>query len=490
MDDLRFKPRPLEIPEDDPFKWDLLTRKDSAEILTAFVGSLAEPFVLAIDSPWGTGKTTFLRMWLQYMKNQGLPCLYYNAWENDFSESPLVSLIGELGSGIESLRLGGEQEKTAQKVFEKTKKVGAVLLKAALPTAVKLATAGLLDFSTATETDLSKLAEDFAKRQIEKYQTDKKTIRSFREKLTELVKAFAEKESVIHPKPLVFVVDELDRCRPTYAVELLEKIKHLFSVDGLVFVLAIDRQQLGKSVEALYGIGMDADGYLRRFIDLEYRLPEADQEEFAKAQFSRFGLDSLLNSKVGDSRYDTADIREALPKCFKLFRFSLRTQEQCFTQLLIILRTTPRGDLLFGLLLVMLLCLRSAKRELYQDYCSGNVNSDEVLKYLRSIRGGLQLLDSQLGTGFEAHLVMGIRDEKSRQSVITRYQTAAKNPETTKPAEAARAKIILDKVLSLRVQPYSDVIGYLYKKIEMAHHFIEPEASRSSFLSPLQSADM
>jgi hypothetical protein len=113
MSTIRFKPRSLDIPEADPFNDDLLGRKECAENLTAFVESLSEPFVLAIDSPWGTGKTTFLRMWLHHLKNQGFPCLYFNAWANDFSDSPLVSLIGELGEGVAQLRLGEEQQGAA-----------------------------------------------------------------------------------------------------------------------------------------------------------------------------------------------------------------------------------------------------------------------------------------------------------------------------------------------------------------------------------------
>src|ERR1043166_4063665 len=103
---MRFKPTPVQIPQDAPFKEDLLSRRQSAEVLTEFVASLMEPFVLAIDSPWGTGKTTFLKMWLPFLQNQGFHCLYFNAWENDFTESPLVSLIGEVGAEIDTLSLG------------------------------------------------------------------------------------------------------------------------------------------------------------------------------------------------------------------------------------------------------------------------------------------------------------------------------------------------------------------------------------------------
>jgi predicted KAP-like P-loop ATPase len=236
----RFKPPALEIPTDAPFKHDLLERELNANVLTQFVAHLEEPFVLAVDSPWGSGKTTFLKMWLQSLKNQDFHCFYFNAWQNDFSDSPLVSLIGEIGDVIKKLRLGDEQQTAAHQAFEKAKKSGAALAKAALPAVIKLATAGVLDISAIKADDIAKLAEELTKKKIEKYQADKQTITHFRKELAELVSVLRQKAGDKQTKPIVFVIDELDRCRPPYAVELLEKVKHLFSVDGLIFVLAVD----------------------------------------------------------------------------------------------------------------------------------------------------------------------------------------------------------------------------------------------------------
>ena len=84
---------------------------------------------------------------------------------------------------------------------------------------------------------------------------------------------------------MVFFVDELDRCRPTYAVELLERIKHLFEVDNIVFVLALSTGQLESSIRSLYGDGLDAPGYLRRFIDLEYPLREPAADVYSRTLF-------------------------------------------------------------------------------------------------------------------------------------------------------------------------------------------------------------
>ena len=65
------------------------------------------------------------------------------------------------------------------------------------------------------------------------------------------------------------MIDELDRCRPSYAVEFLETAKHLFVVNQVVFVLAINRKQLAHAVRALYGNEFEAEAYLRRSLDPE-----------------------------------------------------------------------------------------------------------------------------------------------------------------------------------------------------------------------------
>jgi hypothetical protein len=105
--------------------------------------------------------------------------------------------------------------------------------------------------------------------------------------------------------PLVIIVDELDRCRPPFAVQLLEKIKHLFNVPAIVFVIAVDKGQLGHSIKSMYGQGMDVGGYLRRFIDLDFSLPKPDTRSFCNAQFAKFGLTEIFKKRTVDTiRYD------------------------------------------------------------------------------------------------------------------------------------------------------------------------------------------
>ena len=87
----------IEIPSDNPFANDKLERKNFAENLTQLISSTNQPFVISIEAPWGWGKTTFINMWKKQLDTLGYTCLYFNAWESDFVEDPLIAFVGEVG---------------------------------------------------------------------------------------------------------------------------------------------------------------------------------------------------------------------------------------------------------------------------------------------------------------------------------------------------------------------------------------------------------
>ncbi len=118
--------------------------------------------------------------------------------------------------------------------------------------------------------DSGKLLEDTSKKldkaieaALKEHSTTKNAISEFKTKLTLLIDEL-EKASGIE-LPLFIFIDELDRCRPDYAIELLEGIKHLFGVKGIYFVVATNISQLSESVKAVYGSGFDGERYLKRF---------------------------------------------------------------------------------------------------------------------------------------------------------------------------------------------------------------------------------
>ena len=128
---------------------------------------------------------------------------------------------------------------------------------------------------TFTEKALADLVADTIDDAVDAYTAEKSLLEQFHKSLTDTI----EKLNAEGKKPqLIVFVDEVDRCRPTFAVELLERIKHLFNVPNAIFVLSLDKQQLAVSLSAIYGSGINSEEYLRRFIDLEYALPKSQSQ--------------------------------------------------------------------------------------------------------------------------------------------------------------------------------------------------------------------
>ncbi|MDP2049071.1 P-loop NTPase fold protein [Cypionkella sp.] len=98
---------------------------------------------------------------------------------------------------------------------------------------------------------------------VEKERKD--AVKSFKELLVKLTED--------EVSPIVIVIDELDRCRPDYALSVLEVIKHFFAVPKVHFILGINGVALENSVKARYGAEMDAESYLRKFINVSFSLP-------------------------------------------------------------------------------------------------------------------------------------------------------------------------------------------------------------------------
>ena len=105
---MRIKPDQIEIPRYDPFRHDLLGRKQPALILTNLLLNTESPYTMPIDASWGNGKTTFLEMWKQHLKNENFAVVGFNAWETDFAQYPLIALTSELLHSLRSLDHDGD----------------------------------------------------------------------------------------------------------------------------------------------------------------------------------------------------------------------------------------------------------------------------------------------------------------------------------------------------------------------------------------------
>lgn len=288
---MKIKHHEIKPNDKNPFADCKLAREPYAKVLTDIVKTYTNGFVLAINNEWGTGKTTFVKMWQQQLKNEGFQTIYFNAWENDFDNNPIVALMSELET------LTNAKNK---KIFNSVVNKGAALVKNVAPALLKAVANKYIDsdvITTAIE-NTTKATTEILEQEIKEYALKKKTIIEFRIELEKFVK------QPNNEKPLVFIIDELDRCRPNYAVELLEQIKHFFSVSGIVFVLSIDKKHLSSAVKGFYGSNeIDSNEYLRRFIDLEYSIPKPSTKDFVKYLFEYYSFKDFFSSD-GRKKYD------------------------------------------------------------------------------------------------------------------------------------------------------------------------------------------
>ncbi len=276
-----------EINPDDPFEDCKLKREKYADNLTRIIENYPSGFVMALNNRWGDGKTFFVNRWRQKLKNEGFQVVYYNAWEDDYSENALVSIISEITEDIEK-----PDEKLLDKVLEK----GTGIFVKSLPVLFKIAAKklagkeGYEDLATLIGEEMGKPFQNL----IDDYKKQKETVGGFKKALNEFA------ESAGKDKPIVIFIDELDRCKPTYAVEVLEVIKHLFSVQNIVFVLSVDKEQLANSVKGYYGSdNIDGIEYLRRFIDFEFSLPTISNNKLLPHFFWQFDLYSFFEKRKG-----------------------------------------------------------------------------------------------------------------------------------------------------------------------------------------------
>lgn len=218
------------INQENPFANCKLGREPYANILSSIVDSYAKGFVLAINGEWGVGKTTFVKMWRQKLENEGHKTIYFNAWENDFVLEPMVGILGELKSLITS-----DPEKRFDSILKGLAKFSNKIIPASLKFVAK--SIGLGGVADVIEKGGEAMAA-FFENEISNYDQKKESLQSLRNDLCNLV---AQNNG---GKPVVFIIDELDRCRPNYAVEVLEKVKHFFSVQGIVFVLSLNSAAL------------------------------------------------------------------------------------------------------------------------------------------------------------------------------------------------------------------------------------------------------
>lgn len=375
---MKLKRKAIQISSSNIFENDKLERKESVRNLTELLKNIESPVVLSVNAPWGSGKTTYLRMLHASLELETRKPIYFSAWETDFAADPLLAFLGEINLNIASF-IG--EDKNKNKAWEQAKKAGAHILKRGIPIAVKIATAGLVDADKIIEEEASNFAEVLSKDVIDNYSKNKLAIVEFKENIAKVLSV----EGGDTEKLYIFI-DELDRCRPTYAIELLERIKHLLDIEGLVFVLALDKNQLAHSVKAVYGSEFDAVGYLKRFIDVEFSLPVADVKPYIEFLVDQFELEKYFDS---DSRRNRDSEFNSLISIIKVLalgqKMSLRTIEQLFSKVKLILLTVQKHHYVYPELMVFLLFVKDVYPVEYSNFSKLESDGEELIELIYKV---------------------------------------------------------------------------------------------------------
>jgi len=363
-----------EIISSDAFANCKLNRQIYGEVLEKAVELYKGGCVLAINGEWGTGKTTFVKMWKQYHENKEFKTLYFNVWENDFMTDPIVGLVGELK------KIDGNNKKATEKIVAAAGKI----LCGVIPSVAK----EIFRFRFGNRfieifESGAKAASDLCKKEIDDYEKQSASIDDFKKSVEDYVLPCSK------DKPLVFIVDELDRCNPTYAVKLLERIKHLFSIKNIVFVLSIDKQQLCNSIRGYYGSDLiNAEEYLKRFIDIEYNMPKPDAKVFCDYLYKEFSFEKYV-AKQEDETISSFDINLLPAMLLENNNLTLRGIEKLYSQTSLVLYfMAAKSKVNFGMAF-LLIFIRTYNDELYEKIRKKSISArllrTELENYLPTV---------------------------------------------------------------------------------------------------------
>ncbi|MDH7943850.1 KAP family NTPase [Pseudohongiella sp. SYSU M77423] len=243
---------------------DEFKRAQIAEKVIALLKSDINVSPMVIDGHWGTGKTEFCFKLINEIENEhdGYRTLYINAFKADHADNPLMTILGEV---LGLLPEGEQRESFIAKAIP--------VARYGIQTALKAGVSHLLrkNFDEIAE-GLEQHLEDAAGKVID---ASVSALLKDHEKSEENIAALQIcLMDISKDEPILIFIDELDRCRPDFAVKMLEVVKHTFDVTGVKFVLVTNSHQLRAAINHCYGDAVDAQKYLDKFLKFRFSLPE------------------------------------------------------------------------------------------------------------------------------------------------------------------------------------------------------------------------
>jgi predicted KAP-like P-loop ATPase len=238
-------------------------------------------FTLGIYGGWGTGKTTLMEMIECQLENdKNIVTIWFDAWRYENEElSALVPLVRTIILHLEDYVKKMEVEKNPKKgaiknLANKFKKVGDAILENSKANVE----AGSSGAKASFETDIGKAMDHYKSGGFFfKTKADQSRVYFYKhisDHVKDELKRIRKDKETENLKIVIFI-DDLDRCTPERALEILESIKTFFDITGIIFVIGIDPSTIDPIIKTKYGEHSKINGmkYLQKIVQLPYPIP-------------------------------------------------------------------------------------------------------------------------------------------------------------------------------------------------------------------------
>lgn len=348
--------------------------------------------VILLNGSWGSGKSTFLyELEEKIIESENMNLfLNYNAYEYDFYETPYIPFFASIE---DKLKLGKELDK----LVNLTNNLGKSIL-------VSLYAMINGHYKKKCDIDLNDIKDNIMGIENESYKKDFDEFVSCKKKIETKLQKCCSKE------PQIFIVDELDRCKPSFAIDTLEIIKHFFDVENCIFIIAVDKLQLEESAKTIFGQEMDSEKYFSKFFDYQYNLLPIKFYETVNTS-NIYNLDKIVREISEIFQILNISLRDA-NKIFNEFISKYKvynneetsedkkwTEQQCY--IITVLLTLKYTDLLF-----------------YTELMHGNYN-----KYITKIKDDV----SKTSNNYSKLLKHKIDDNHTYSSFLTKLNSYLEN---------------------------------------------------------------
>ncbi|WP_191966305.1 KAP family P-loop NTPase fold protein [Aeromonas veronii] len=339
---------------------DRLDRARYAEFLTNYLAAEGKQrnYVLNLNAEWGAGKTWFIKRWYMELKAH-YPTVYIDAWQQDFSDDPLLTVISSI---IDQLKMiAGKENPIPEGMRQRLLGLFKVGGKLALKAAIKKAGLEEDDFSLEGD-DANLLVDALCSNQKERYES----IQCLKQEIRQWVEGAVGLGNGELDYPAFILIDELDRCRPSYAVEMLETIKHIFDIPRVVFVLATDTEQLQHAVKVIYGSEFDAYTYLSRFFNRRFSMLSCSRRDFVESHLSNVSyLESNIFETIWPRGLNAGSLNDIISAIADACQLSLRSTEKLIDRLQLVL-VNIKDDSVNTVFLVYLIALHESMPSDYE----------------------------------------------------------------------------------------------------------------------------